>query len=381
MPGHSTSLVRFKRSPSLVVYWQDDHLVAHEFVSGRTIRAAPVLLETLAFFSRWRTSATLARHLGLRDGAAVRSLVAALVRYGLLETRGGTQEGPGTGTERWGEWGIEAAFFHHATRNVTYAESEPAEAQLQQKASRRAPPPVKVVSGRRLRLPTPTLQMDLAAALRERRTWRRFGRRPVSREALGTLLGLTWGIQQWVDLSGYGRTPLTTSPSPGARHCVEAYVLVRRIEGVSPGMYHYNADDHALVKMPARGPKQVSEYLPTQTWYEGAAALVVMASVFARVQWRYSDSRTYRSVIAEVGHQGQTFCLVATALGLAPFCSMALADSRIERDLQIDGVTEAAMYCVGVGTRPTGVSWAPWPGTSKTPERRVAKPFSHDRLP
>ena len=35
-----------------------------------------------------------------------------------------------------------------------------------------------------------------------------------------------------------------------------------------------------------------------------------------------------------------------------PFETMALADSRIERDLKIDGVTEAVLYAAGVGTRP-----------------------------
>lgn len=57
----------------------------------------------------------------------------------------------------------------------------------------------------------------------------------------------------------------------------------------------------------------------------------------------------------------QTFCLVATWLGLAPFCSMALADSRIEADLGIDGVSESVLYAAGVGTLPHGLKWAPWP--------------------
>ena len=127
--------------------------------------------------------------------------------------------------------------------------------------------------------------------------------------------------------------------------------------------------------MPRGAPKRPSDYLPTQTWYNGASALVFMATVFARAQWRYSDSRTYRSLLAEVGHQGQTFCLIATALGLAPFCSMALADSKVERDLGLDGVSEAVMYSVGVGARPQGVAWAPWAGTSKVPQRVSAKPF------
>ena len=43
---------------------------------------------------------------------------------------------------------------------------------------------------------------------------------------------------------------------------------------------------------------------------------------------------------------------LATWLGLAPFETMALADSRIERDLGIDGVSESVLYAAGVGTRP-----------------------------
>ena len=73
------------------------------------------------------------------------------------------------------------------------------------------------------------------------------------------------------------------------------------------------------------------------------------------------------AVLAESGHLCQTFCLVATWLGLAPFCTMALADSRIERDLEIDGVSESIIYAAGVGSRPKGVEWAPWPGTKETP--------------
>ena len=66
-------------------------------------------------------------------------------------------------------------------------------------------------------------------------------------------------------------------------------------------------------------------------------------------QWRYPYARAYRAVLAESGHLCQTFCLLATSLGLAPFCTMALADSRIERDLRIDGVSEAVIYAAGVG--------------------------------
>jgi SagB-type dehydrogenase family enzyme len=86
-----------------------------------------------------------------------------------------------------------------------------------------------------------------------------------------------------------------------------------------------------------------------------------MTAVFARTQWKYPASRAYRVVLIDAGHICQTFCLVATWLGLAPFCTMALADSKIEYDLGIDGVTESIIYAAGVGTRPKETEWAPWP--------------------
>jgi hypothetical protein len=36
---------------------------------------------------------------------------------------------------------------------------------------------------------------------------------------------------------------------------------------------------------------------------------------------------------------------------------MAMADSKIDRDLRIDGVTEGVLYVAGVGKRPAGVDW------------------------
>jgi SagB-type dehydrogenase family enzyme len=123
------------------------------------------------------------------------------------------------------------------------------------------------------------------------------------------------------------------------------------VKGLTSGIYHYRADRHELERL-SGVVRNLVEYLPTQTWFNGAAALVLMTAVFPRVQWKYSFPRAYRVVLADAGHVCQNFCLTATWLGLAPFCSMALADSRIEKDLGIDGVTESVVYAAGVGARP-----------------------------
>ena len=225
-----------------------------------------------------------------------------------------------------------------------------------------------------MELPRAPMLGELPSLLLARRTWRRFGTGRLALADLAALLQLTWGVHGWIQLPGVGRFALKTSPSGGARHSIEAYVLARKVDGLRRGLYHYNPDTHRLGLVSQSGPRRVSDYLPGQQWYDDASAVVLMTTVFERVQWRYPYARAYRAILAESGHLCQTFCLVATWLGLAPFCTMALADSRIERDLKIDGVSESIIYAAGVGARPKGVDWAPSPGSDQTP---VLTPPAH----
>jgi SagB-type dehydrogenase family enzyme len=170
---------------------------------------------------------------------------------------------------------------------------------------------------------------------------------------LATLLAMTWGVQRWgVDDLGI-KVPLKTAPSGGAMHPIEVYVAAFRVDGLPRGVYHYDAARHVLSRM-RRAPAGFSpaRYLPSQPWYAGAAALFLMTAVVGRERWKYESPRAYRAMLLDAGHLCQTFCLVATALELAPFCSMALADSVVERDIGVDGIEEVALYTAGAGRRP-----------------------------
>ena len=151
----------------------------------------------------------------------------------------------------------------------------------------------------------------------------------------------TGGIHHWAKVGGQPDLPLKTSPSGGSRHPIEIYVWARRVAGLPAGLYHYACDRHQL-ELVRRQRSRVSaqRYLPTQFLNQSAPAIVFFSAVYERYQWKYGDPRAYRATLIEVGHQCQTFCLAATSLGLAPFCAMALADSEIESDLGLDGVSE-----------------------------------------
>jgi SagB-type dehydrogenase family enzyme len=98
--------------------------------------------------------------------------------------------------------------------------------------------------------------------------------------------------------------------------------------------------------------KQITRWLVNQYWYGSAAFVVFMTAVFGRTQWKYDYPRAYRATLLEAGHLCQTFCLTATWLELAPFCTLAFADSMVEKAIGVDGISESVLYVAGAGVRP-----------------------------
>jgi SagB-type dehydrogenase family enzyme len=346
----------FRRAPFLISYWDSRQLIFENYASGVRLSADPLASTILDFFDNWRSTDNLAAHLTDYTPASLRAVVGSLERFTLLQRSDRPAPTRLTAMASWGRWNPAAAFFHFSTKDVRFYRDEAAVDRLLRQKARVSPPPPSVKryrSVRRVNLPTIPVEGEFPEALLARRTWRRFSRRPVSLADLSLLLGLTWRVQSWFDIPGLPSLPAKTSPSGGARHSIEVYVLARRVDRLPPGLYHYGADRHRLELIKAgASASQITSYLPSQSWFGSAAALMVMTSVFPRVQWKYDFSRAYRMVLAEAGHFCQTFCLTATWLGLAPFCTMSLADSKIEQDLGIDGVTESVLYIAGVGTRP-----------------------------
>jgi SagB-type dehydrogenase family enzyme len=288
-----------------------------------------------------------------------------LTRVGLLERSRTSDRHKADPLATWKNWSPAASFFHFTTKDA-HAPIEPEDSWrelLGRARTNPVPPSVKqYAKSRQIALPDAETIGEFPRVLIERQTWRRFSRRPLDLHKLATLLGLSFGVQSWLHVKGLGRVPLKTSPSGGARHPIEAYVLALRVRGLTRGLYHYHAGRHRL-ELLRRGAtaRQLVKYLNGQWWFGDASAVVLMTAVFARTQWKYPAPRAYRIVLIDAGHICQTFCLVATWLGLAPFSTMALTDSRIEKDLGIDGVTESILYTAGVGTRPATAKSARWP--------------------
>ncbi|HEV2986666.1 MAG TPA: SagB family peptide dehydrogenase [Vicinamibacterales bacterium] len=349
-------LIRFRRAPDLVSYWKGGAFVLHNYATGGAVAVSPRTTELLDYFSDWKSADEFCIQSGVPI-AKVRRLLATLVKVSLLQSSNQLPSPKESALTRWAAWNPAAGFFHQATRDVRFLDPIDVNRRLRQKARSNPPPaPVKLYPKAKTRaLPRVHATGDFPRVLLSRRTWRQFARRPLALDSLAALLGLTGGVQQWARLPRQGDFVMKTSPSGGGRHPIELYVWARHVDGVAKGLYHYACDRHRLELVKAqRGRVSVRRYLPQQFWYEGAAAMVFFSAVYERYLWKYTYPRAYRATLVEAGHQCQTFCLVATWLGLAPFCSMALADSRIEGDLGLDGVSESVIYAAGVGVRPAG---------------------------
>lgn len=292
------------------------------------------------------------------DIADAADLLRLLHSLGLVE-----RDGDAPSNAEWMEWSPAAAFFHFSTKNGRFpADFGQRDRELVEKAALHPQPePTKRVEGSRTPLVnTVPLEGTLQTALTERRTWRRFSKQPVPAAALATVLDRTFRVQARGRVAGQGEVVVKTSPSGGSRHPIEAYVLAWNVEGLNAGAYHYDGATHELVDL--RRPvsaADIPDLLAHQTYFLGAGAAVIMCPVFARTMWRYGHSRAYRTVLIDAGHLGQTFCLTAVALGLAPFTTMAFSESKLEALLGLDGVLECPIYVAGVGMPDAGAGASP----------------------
>lgn len=162
-----------------------------------------------------------------------------------------------------------------------------------------------------------------------------------------------------------------TSPSGGAMHPAECYLIARRVDGLLPGLYHYRPGEHALQALPmdearilAGAGKHASardkgalDYLAWiavggQQYFADAHALCVLAPRFQRNYWKYRNHpKAYRVCILDIGHLSQTLLLSATEMGLGSYVTAAINEADIERAFGLTHWIDGPLAVCGIGPR------------------------------
>ena len=148
---------------------------------------------------------------------------------------------------------------------------------------------------------------------------------------------------------GYERLPLRSFPSCGGLQSPEIYLSVQHVTDLAPGIYHYQAQQHAL-ELVRQGPhgQAMRKLALDQEHVEKAAAVLVITGVFERLRWKYRE-RAYRYMCVDVGCLTQNLYLVGEALGLSVCAIAGFVDDAVEHLLGIDGEDELALLLVTIG--------------------------------
>ncbi|GAB3263467.1 nitroreductase family protein [Chitinimonas naiadis] len=345
--------MRFKRAGALLAYWQETQLVFHNYAQRCSVAANASAIPLLELLGDWQTRDALIAALPGYAPASIDQAIRELLAQGLLVEEGTPAAGTDQAISRdWAPWLPEAS-FHFSSKNTAYVNRD-SSAELKAASLPESPPPEfhkSLPDAPQLALPARgEARSDFERTLLARRTHRKFSTQALSLAEVAHLLGMCWGVTGHAETPTFGRLPLKTSPSGGARHPVEVYLMALNVEGLAPGIYHYHALAHHLEALPGEAsPALAAQYCADQRYTGNAAALFLMTAVFPRTMWKYHKPRAYRVVLLDAGHLAQTFCLLATDMGLAPFCTAALKDTQIEQDLGIDGINESILYVTGVG--------------------------------
>jgi putative peptide maturation dehydrogenase len=305
-----------------------------------------------------------------RDGAVVDSLTAK----GLLLS---DADEPHLRTLREREealsanaWNLYGAVYHYMTRwrgvdTSEGAEDDAAVAERQRQSSREwvemyGHPPAAVAHKNATQVVSlPRVERDgpLYRTLLSRRTARAFDPQvSMPLEHLDTVMRYVFGCH------GHTRTPegvvriKRTSPSGGGFHPIDVYPIVSNVDGVAPGIYHYNVRDHSLARLQdldaSAARRMASSFMVGQNYFGTASVSFVLTARFYRNQWKYRNHhRAYAATLMDAAHLSQTLYLVSGDLGLGAFLTIAINSRDIEAALELDGVNEGVIAMAGCGVR------------------------------
>lgn len=177
--------------------------------------------------------------------------------------------------------------------------------------------------------------------------------------SLSKLLYLTFGKTKSLQSPIFNEILLKTSPSGGARHPTEAYVMVLKDIGIPIGVYHYSVKRHGLELLNKINlSKSLVRYFFQLNHVPDfqVSAVIVITSLFERSMWRYREPRSFRVILFDIGHIICTLKVISRALGLDAVVGHGLDDQKVSKLLKLKVGEELPFHFAAIGTYPSNFS-------------------------
>lgn len=188
--------------------------------------------------------------------------------------------------------------------------------------------------------------MSLIEVFKKRRSHRVFTEEHLSLEELAFLC---WSVAGVHEIGPDNIWTKRTSPSGGARHPFETYLVVQRVEGLEPGIYRYSGLRHQLVLVKTGG--DFCQYLAEnamQNFVKGSAVVFIWTVVPYRNEWRYIFTSA-REMAMDIGHYCENLYLAAESIGAGTCGVASYEQALLDAMLEVDGEDEFTIYIAPVG--------------------------------
>jgi SagB-type dehydrogenase family enzyme len=190
----------------------------------------------------------------------------------------------------------------------------------------------------------------LNSLAQRRRSCRDFEVTSLPLSTVADLLASAYGIVEVVPGAQGARLHRHPVPSAGGLYPLELVAFLRRIDGLTDGIYHFHPVAHSLEVM-AEGDLFDSVLAPSLYAYPfiaNANGLIAITAIFDRIQRKYGP-RGYRYLMLEAGHVAQNLVLRGVELGLGTLCAGGFTDGSLNASLQLDPRRAGVVYSVAFG--------------------------------
>lgn len=193
-------------------------------------------------------------------------------------------------------------------------------------------------------------QMQLSEALMLRASFRQFSQgASLTKNDISQLSAYTMLQRKRVTPTEGSPDVWRPAPSGGGCYPIELYWVIRKCEGIEPGVYHYNLTKHILEKIDgAQGVTEFAEAL-VYSFSRNASCYAVLTATWERTTIKYGD-RGLKHTLAESGHIMQNMLTIAAARSLGACPLYGMYEDEVENALHIyDGAQESAIYVCALG--------------------------------
>lgn len=198
--------------------------------------------------------------------------------------------------------------------------------------------PMQIAEARITALPATPIVPDTVSilqAIATRTSRRAFAGGPLELIDLAYLLKYSVGIREMSATGALHRA----YPSSGNLGSIELFPIVMAVEGVDPGIYHYNSVHHHLELVRAGSfATWLREMVLYQLEFAHASVAFVLVSAVGRLAAKYGE-RAYRLSFLDTGHVSQNLYLVGECLDVQICATAGFIDDELELALGLDGAS------------------------------------------